>query len=162
MNDEDEWWMRQALDQARYAQDAGEVPVGAVLVLDSTLLGTGYNQPIGTADPSAHAEVAALRAAAAKLSNYRLPGSTLYVTLEPCVMCAGAILHARVSRLVFGAYDAKAGAVTSVYSVIARPRHNQAPLWTGGVLENDCAGMLRDFFRLRRLSRGKDRSYGEG
>lgn len=151
MIEEDKRWMRQALDEACRAQDDGEVPVGAVLVRDAALIGAGFNRPIGAKDPSAHAEVVALRSAAARLGNYRLPGSTLYVTLEPCMMCAGAILHARVSRLVFGAYDPKAGAVTSVYDVIARPRNNRAPLWTGGILEKECSTILQGFFRSRRL-----------
>jgi tRNA(adenine34) deaminase len=146
----DEAWMRRALTLAQRAQDQGEVPVGAVLVKDGAIIGEGWNRPIGTHDPSAHAEMLALRAAAQTAGNYRLPGSTLYVTLEPCVMCAGAIVHARVSRLVFGAHDSKAGGVHSVYDVIARPRLNHVVEWTGGVLEEDCAALLRGFFRSRR------------
>lgn len=155
MIEEDERWMQQALDQARSARDAGEIPVGAVLVQDAALIGAGFNRPIGAKDPSAHAEIEALRSAAARLGNYRLPGCTLYVTLEPCVMCAGAIIHARVSRLVFGAYDPKAGAVTSVYDVIARPRSSRAPLWAGGVLDTECSAILQEFFRRRRSLKEK-------
>jgi tRNA(adenine34) deaminase len=146
----DETWMRHALTLAQRAQDEGEVPVGAVLVKDGAIIGEGWNRPIGTHDPSAHAEMLALRAAAQSVGNYRLPGSTLYVTLEPCVMCAGAIVHARVSRLVFGAHDPKAGGVHSVYDVIAKPRLNHVVEWSGGVLEQECATLLRDFFRSRR------------
>lgn len=146
----DHRWMLHALQLARNAAAAGEVPVGAVLVKDDAILGEGWNRSIGLHDPSAHAEMIALRAAAARLDNYRLPGTTLYVTLEPCVMCAGAIVHARVARLVFGARDPKAGAVDSVYDVIARPRLNHAVEWRGGVAEQECATLLRDFFRARR------------
>lgn len=145
-------FMQQALSLAQRAADAGEVPVGAVLVREGTVIGEGWNQPIGTHDPSAHAEMVALRAAAQTLGNYRLPGSTLYVTLEPCAMCAGAIIHARVQRLVFGAWDAKAGAVRSVYDLIANPRLNHAVDWTAGVSELECAQRLRQFFRDRRQS----------
>lgn len=148
--DDDQRWMRHALALARRAQDEGEVPVGAVLVQNGEIIGEGWNRPIGTHDPSAHAEMLAMRAAALKVGNYRLPGSTLYVTLEPCVMCAGAIIHARVSRLVYGAHDPKAGGVHSVYDVISNPRLNHRLEWAGGVLEADCAAALRDFFRARR------------
>ena len=147
---EDEGWMRRALELARRAQDEGEVPVGALLVVDGQVVGEGWNRPIGTHDPSAHAEMMALRAAAQSARNYRLTGSTLYVTLEPCVMCAGAIMHARVGRLVYGAADPKAGAVNSVYDVIANPRLNHRLEWSGGVLEAECGQILRDFFKARR------------
>jgi tRNA(adenine34) deaminase len=147
---EDLKWMRHALDLARRAAAEGEVPVGAVLVKDGEILAEGWNRPIILHDPSAHAEMLTLRAAAARLGNYRLPDTTLYVTLEPCVMCAGAIVHARVSRLVFGARDPKAGAVDSVYDVIARPQLNHVVAWQGGVLEQECGAVLREFFRLRR------------
>ncbi len=143
-------WMRHALGLAQRAAIEGEVPVGAVLVKDGAILGEGWNRPIALHDPSAHAEMIALRAAAAVLGNYRIPGTTLYVTLEPCVMCAGAIVHARVSRLVFGARDPKAGAVDSVYDVIARPRLNHVVEWSGGLLEQECGVVLREFFRSRR------------
>ncbi len=149
LND-DERWMRHALALAQRAQEEGEVPVGAVLVQNGEIIGEGWNRPIGTHDPSAHAEMLAMRAAAQNVGNYRLTGSTLYVTLEPCVMCAGAIIHARVSRLVYGAHDPKAGGVHSVYDVISNPRLNHRLEWTGGVLEAECATTLRDFFRARR------------
>lgn len=135
---------------AQRAATEGEVPVGAVLVKDGELIGEGYNRPITDHDPSGHAEMIALRAAAKAIGNYRLTGTTLYVTLEPCVMCAGAITHARVQRLVFGAADPKAGAVHSLYDVIANPRLNHQVEWTGGVLEVECGQLLRDFFRARR------------
>ena len=147
---EDAHWMRQALALAEQAAAMGEVPVGAVLVRDGMLLAGGHNRPITDQDPSGHAEMIALRAGAKALGNYRLPGTTLYVTLEPCVMCAGAIVHARVQRLVFGAADPKAGAVNAVYDVIANPRLNHAVQWTGGVLAEECGQLLRDFFRARR------------
>jgi len=143
-------WMRHAVALAARAAVSGEVPVGAVLVRDGEILGEGWNRPIGDHDPSAHAEMIALRQAAQKVGNYRLPGATLYVTLEPCVMCAGAIVHARISRLVFGARDPKAGAVESVYDVIAKPRLNHVVEWSGGVLETECGDLLRAFFRERR------------
>ena len=146
----DEHYMRRALRLAQAAADVGEVPVGAVLVRSDAVVAEGWNRPIAEHDPSAHAEMIALRAAAQALGNYRLPGTTLYVTLEPCVMCAGAIIHARVSRLVFGARDPKAGAVNSVYDVIAQPRLNHIVEWRGGVLEAECGAMLREFFRARR------------
>lgn len=151
---EDEGWMRHALAVARRAAEAGEVPVGAVLVgRDGELLAEGWNLPIALHDPSAHAEMLALRGGGQKLGNYRLTGTTLYVTLEPCVMCAGAIIHARVSRLVFAARDPKAGAVDSVYDIISRPRLNHPLVWHGGVLEAEAAELLRDFFRDRRPPR---------
>lgn len=143
-------FMQQALSLARRAAEAGEVPVGAVVVQDGTVIAEGWNQPIGTHDPSAHAEMVALRAASQIQGNYRLPGTTLYVTLEPCAMCAGAIIHARVQRLVFGAWDAKAGAVRSVYDLISNPRLNHAVEWSGPVLEAECSELLRSFFRARR------------
>lgn len=143
-------WMQHALRLARRAADLGEVPVGAVLVRDDEVVAEGWNRPIASHDPSAHAEMVALRQAAAALRNYRLGGLTLYVTLEPCVMCAGAIIHARIARLVFGATDPKAGAVNSVYDVIANPRLNHALEWTGGVLADECGALLQEFFRARR------------
>jgi tRNA(adenine34) deaminase len=143
-------WMREALRLARRAQQLGEVPVGAVLVRGDEAVAEGWNQPIAAHDPSAHAEMVAMRAAAQTLKNYRLNGLTLYVTLEPCVMCAGAIVHARLDRLVFGAADPKAGAVHSVYDVIAQPRLNHRVAWAGGVLADECGALLQDFFRARR------------
>ena len=142
--------MTQALALAKRAAGEGEVPVGALIVKDDQVLGEGWNHPIKAHDPSAHAEMIALRAAAQRVGNYRLTGTTLYVTLEPCVMCAGAIIHARVQRLVFGAWDPKAGAVSSVYDVIAKPRLNHTVEWTGGVMEAESGELLREFFRARR------------
>lgn len=147
----DEDWLRDAMRLAARASDEGEVPVGAVLLgPDGARLAEGWNRPIALRDPTAHAEIMALRAAAAALGNYRLTGCTLYVTLEPCSMCAGAIIHARIARLVYGARDPKAGAVDSVYDLIARPRLNHRVAWSGGVLEAECAEQLREFFRARR------------
>lgn len=143
--------MRHALLLARRAEAAGEVPVGAVVVRDGRVIGEGWNRPIGGRDPSAHAEIVALRDAAQRIGNYRLTGCTLYVTLEPCVMCAGAIVHARVACLVFGADDPKAGGVHSVYDVIANPRLNHRVDWHGGVLGAVCGERLRAFFRARRV-----------
>ncbi len=132
------------------AAAAGEVPVGAVLVRDGEIVGEGRNRPIEDHDPTAHAEIVALRAAARATANYRLGNTTLYVTLEPCAMCAGAILHSRVSRLVFGARDPRAGAVDSVYDLIARPRLNHVTHWNEGVMAEESAALLKEFFRLRR------------
>lgn len=147
---DDEHWMRRALALASRAQEQGEVPVGALLVEAGDVVGEGWNQPIGSHDPTAHAEIVALRAAAARYGNYRLPGTTLYVTLEPCVMCAGAIIHARVARVVFGAPDPRAGAAGSVYDVLTVPRLNHVVEAQGGVLAGACGKQLRGFFRARR------------
>lgn len=139
---------------AARAETAGEVPVGAVLVQDNEILAEGWNQPIATHDPSAHAEMLALRAATAKLANYRLPqNTTLYVTLEPCAMCAGTLVHARVGRVVFGAADPKSGAVGSALQVLQHPALNHQPDVTGGVLADECGEQLRGFFRARRQKR---------
>jgi len=146
----DEIWMRQALALAQTAESAGEVPVGAVLVKNGELLGEGYNQPISTHDPSAHAEIIALRAAGKRLGNYRLVDTTLYVTLEPCAMCMSAILHARVGRLVFGAADPKRGAVVSALRLNEAEFMNHRVELTEGVLAEECGELLRDFFRSRR------------
>lgn len=143
-------WMRQAIELAREAWQAGEVPVGAVIVAGGEIVGRGYNQPISRHDPTAHAEVMALRDAAARLANYRLPGTTLYVTMEPCVMCAGAILHARVARVVYGAKEYKTGAHGSVLDVFAEPRLNHHCQIVGGVLQEECAALISDFFESRR------------
>ncbi|MFZ5613340.1 MAG: tRNA adenosine(34) deaminase TadA [Pseudomonadota bacterium] len=149
--DADRFWMGYALDLARYAARRGEVPVGAVVVgPEGRLLGKGWNQPITCNDPSAHAEIVALRAAAQRLDNYRLAGTTLYVTLEPCLMCAGAMIHARVQRLVFAATDPKTGAVQNLYQVLADARLNHQVAVTGGVLAEEAGAMLRAFFRSRR------------
>lgn len=142
--------MRMALDAAAGAQRVGEVPVGAVLVKDGAVIAMGHNQPIIDHDPTAHAEIAALRAAAQQLGNYRLPGCTLYVTLEPCVMCAGAMLHARLARVVFGAHDPKTGACGSVVNLFAEPRLNHHTQVQGGVLAAECGTLLSAFFAERR------------
>jgi tRNA(adenine34) deaminase len=145
-------FMRQALEQAQLAWDSGEVPVGAVVVKDGVVIARGYNQPIGTHDPTAHAEIVALRAAAEALGNYRLPGCELYVTLEPCVMCSGAMMHARLARVVYGASDPKTGACGSVVDLFEHAQLNHHAETVGGVLADDCAGMLKDFFAARRAA----------
>lgn len=142
--------MRLALTQAAEARAAGEVPVGAVIVKDGDVIATGFNCPISHRDPTHHAEIAALRAAATRLGNYRLPGCTLYVTLEPCAMCAGAMMHARIARVVFGASDPKTGACGSVLNLFAERRLNHHAELTGGVLADECGTMLSDFFAERR------------
>ena len=142
--------MREAISQAQNAQIMGEVPVGAVLVRDGQILATGYNHPIGMHDPTAHAEIRALRAAAEVSGNYRLVDCDLYVTLEPCAMCAGAIQHARLRRVIFGAPDPKTGACGSVINLFAEPRLNHHTEVEGGLLEADCAAILREFFAGRR------------
>jgi tRNA(adenine34) deaminase len=148
MTDHD--YMRLALAQAQEARAAGEVPVGAVVVKDGEVIATGFNQPISRHDPTHHAEIAALRAAATAVGNYRLPGCTLYVTLEPCVMCAGAMMHARIARVVFGARDPKTGACGSVLDLFANTQLNHHAEVVGGVLADDCGTMLSDFFAARR------------
>ncbi len=142
--------MRHALSLAQRAGREGEVPIGAVVVKFGKVVGEGWNRPIAECDPSAHAEMQALRAAGKHLGNYRLCDTTLYVTLEPCTMCAGAIIHARVGRVVFGAYDPKTGAAGSVFDVLVSERHNHRVVCEGGVLETDCSVMLTRFFRARR------------
>jgi tRNA(adenine34) deaminase len=146
----DQGFMRAALDLAREAAAADEVPVGAVLVLDGEIVGRGFNQPILRHDPTAHAEIMALRDAASRLGNYRLPGSTLYVTLEPCVMCSGAIMHARVGRVVFGARDPKTGAAGSVIDLYREERLNHHTDIEGGILTKECGALLSAFFAARR------------
>lgn len=146
----DEDFMAVALELARAAGAAGEVPVGAVVVQDGEVVGRGWNQPIGRSDPTAHAEVMALRDAALRLSNYRLPGATLYVTLEPCAMCVGAIMHARIARVVFGARDPKTGAAGSVIDLFAEDRLNHHAEVAGGVMAEECGGLLSSFFAARR------------
>ena len=143
-------FMRAALDEARKAFDAGEVPVGAVVVLDGRIVGRGFNQPIGSRDPTAHAEIVALRAAGLELGNYRLGGTTLYVTIEPCLMCVGAMVHARVGTLVFGAPEPKAGAVVSSCRAHELPSLNHRIDVVGGVLEDDCRAIIQEFFKTRR------------
>jgi tRNA(adenine34) deaminase len=143
-------YMRQALELATHAQDAGEVPVGAVVVKDGEIIGRGFNAPISRNDPSAHAEMMALRDAAKNIGNYRLVGCELFVTLEPCLMCAGAIMHARIARVVFGANDPKTGVCGSVLDAFSEPRLNHHTRVVVGVLADECGLMLSNFFALRR------------
>lgn len=147
---QDEYFMQLAMDLARNAARMGEVPVGAVVVLDGVVVGQGFNQPITRHDPSAHAEIMALRDAGKRIANYRLPECTLYVTLEPCAMCAGAIMHARIKRLVYGASDPKTGAAGSVIDLFQEGRLNHHTAVRGGILEEACGTLVRDFFRQRR------------
>lgn len=142
--------MRHAIRLAQRAEQQGEVPVGALLVHDDRCIAEGWNMPIQANDPTAHAEMMALRKAGAALQNYRLVGATLYVTLEPCVMCMGAIAHARVKRLVFGAYDPKRGAVCHALQLSDAPFLNHRVDWQGGVFERECGELLSDFFKRRR------------
>jgi tRNA(adenine34) deaminase len=150
MDAPDSTFMRLALEQAALAEAAGEVPVGAVVVRDGEVIGAGFNQPIGAHDPTAHAEIVALRDAARRIGNYRLAGCALYVSLEPCAMCAGAIQHARIGRLVWGAADPKTGACGSVVDLFAEPRLNHHATVTAGVLADECARTLQAFFARRR------------
>ena len=143
-------WMRLALDEAGHAAAAGEVPVGAVVVRDGALLGSGFNCPISSRDPTAHAEIVALRAAAERAGNYRLSGALMYVTVEPCTMCAGALVHARIGTLVYGALEPRSGAVVSTASVLDNASLNQPAEVVGGVLADECAEVLRAFFAARR------------
>jgi tRNA(adenine34) deaminase len=146
----DEGFMREALDEARRGAAAGEVPVGAVVVMDGAVVSRAHNAPIALVDPTAHAEVLALRAAGEKYGNYRLGGATLYATVEPCAMCCGAALHARVARVVYGARDPKAGAVESLYRLLDDARLNHRAATTGGVLADEAAQLLSAFFERRR------------
>jgi tRNA(adenine34) deaminase len=146
----DEEFMRVALSEARKAWDKGEVPVGAVVVKDGEIIGRGFNQPISSHDPSAHAEIVALRDAAKNLGNYRLVDCTLYVTFEPCTMCAGAIFHARVSRVVYGATEYKTGAAGSIVDLFSEPRLNFHAQIEGGLLAEECGRLVSDFFAERR------------
>jgi len=143
-------WMGAALALARTAAERGEVPVGAVVVRDGAIIGRGGNAPIAASDPTAHAEIAALREAGRALGNYRLPGCELYVTIEPCAMCAGAIIHARIARVVFGARDPKTGACGSVIDLFAEPRLNHHAQVVDGVRADECAALLSQFFAARR------------
>ena len=149
-----EHFMREAQREAREALAAGEVPVGAVVVMDGRVVGAGFNQPIGRADPTAHAEIVALRVAAREVGNYRLTGATLYVTVEPCVMCVGAIVHARIGTLVYGASEPKAGAVRSAMRALDHPALNHRVEVIEGVLDEECGQIMQDFFRDRRASSG--------
>lgn len=146
----DRKWMAEAIDLAEAAQEWGEVPVGAVVVQDGSIIGRGYNRPVSDHDPSAHAEIVALRDAAKNKQNYRLPGSTLYVTLEPCIMCAGAIVHARIKRLVFGCRDPRSGAAGSQLNLIENEFLNHQAILEAGVLEAECRRLLTQFFADKR------------
>ena len=150
MNAIDLQFMARALELARRAQANGEVPVGALLVKDNQIIAEGWNQPISTHDPSAHAELLAMREAARQVKNYRLLDTTLYVTLEPCAMCAGAMVHARVKRLVYAAADPRAGAAGSIFNIVQHEALNHRMEVVGGVMETECATLLREFFRTRR------------
>jgi tRNA(adenine34) deaminase len=146
----DEQWIMHALQLAEHAAKLDEVPVGAVLVFDNAVIGEGYNRPIGLKDPTAHAEMMALRAGAERIGNYRLNESTLFVTLEPCLMCAGAMVHARIKRLVFGAYDAKAGAIESQSQVLSHSFLNHKVNYQGGICAKECGDILSRFFQSKR------------
>jgi tRNA(adenine34) deaminase len=146
----DEYWMRQAMLVAQQAQARGEVPVGAIIVRDNKCLAQSGNQSIIDHDPTAHAEISAIRSAAKQINNYRLLGTTLYVTLEPCMMCAGAMLHARIQRLVFGAYDHRTGVAGGCFDWLLDEKHLHKITITGGVMKNECAQMLQDFFKAKR------------
>jgi tRNA(adenine34) deaminase len=146
----DEFWMAEALKEARHALDAGEVPVGAIVILGDKIVGRGYNRNISGHDPTAHAEITALREAGASIGNHRLIGCELFATIEPCAMCAGAMVHARLKRLVYGADDPKAGAVHSVMQVLNHPQLNHKMDVCGGVLAGSCGELLQEFFRSRR------------
>ncbi|MGD9662509.1 MAG: tRNA adenosine(34) deaminase TadA [Porticoccaceae bacterium] len=147
---DDETWMQQALEMAQRAGDANEVPVGAVLVANGEIIGRGFNHPIAACDPSCHAEIHCLRDAALNVGNYRLPGTTLYVTIEPCTMCVGALVHARVGRLVFGAREPRAGAVVSQLQLLDNRHYNHKIEWTEGVLAAACSNTMTAFFRKKR------------
>jgi tRNA(adenine34) deaminase len=154
MTDSAKLYMRAALELAREAEIAGEVPVGAVVVHDGEIIGRGSNRPIGASDPTAHAEIEALRDAATLKGNYRLPGATMYVTLEPCAMCAGAMIHARIERLVFACGDPRSGAAGSVFNILQSNQLNHRVAVESGVLEFDCRDLLQQFFRERRGASG--------
>lgn len=149
----DEFFMGFALAEAREARKTDEVPVGAVVVIDNQIVGRGGNRPIGLHDPTAHAEILALREAAQRIGNYRLTEATLYVTIEPCAMCAGSLVNARIRRLVYGAPDVRAGAVASVFQLCSSSSLNHQVEITAGVLENECRTLMQEFFRLRRRAR---------
>jgi tRNA(adenine34) deaminase len=160
--DADHYWMRCALSLAEQAAEHGEVPVGAVVVLDGEVIGTGFNAPISGHDPTAHAEVRALRDAAANLGNYRLQGASLYVTIEPCTMCTGALVHARISRVVFGAREPKAGTIRSRDRLLEHAHFNWRVEVLEGVLEEECRQQLTDFFAQRRAAKKADRLTTKG
>ena len=146
----DKKWMQHAIELAEHAESIGEVPVGAVIVKDNKIISEGWNQPITSNDPTAHAEVIALRAASQAVENYRLVDTTLYVTLEPCAMCAGALIHARVKRVVFGATDPRTGAAGSMFNILNTSKLNHTIEIEQGVLENECAQLLKEFFKKKR------------
>ncbi len=150
---DDEFFMREALSMARSAECLGEVPIGAVVVCEGVIVGRGFNSPIGENDPTAHAEIAALRDAARRLENYRLPGCEIFVTLEPCAMCAGAILHARLKRVIYGARDPKTGVHGSTIDLFANEQLNHHTAVAGGVLAAECGQLLSSFFAARRINR---------
>ena len=145
-------FMRRALELAHEAELRGEVPVGAVVVLDGAAIGEGFNEPVGSHDPTAHAEIVALRAAARRVGNYRLPGATLYVTIEPCQMCVGAMVHARIARVVYGTAEPKAGAIESAMRAHEHPSLNHRLEAVAGVLESECRGVIQGFFARRRVA----------
>lgn len=147
---DDHYWMTQALQRAKKAATLDEVPVGAVVVLDNKIIGEGWNQPISSHDPCAHAEIMALREAASQIKNYRLVDATLYVTIEPCTMCAGAIVHSRIKHLVYGATEPKAGAVGSAINILQQPYMNYTVTSEGGVMAEECSFIISDFFKRRR------------
>jgi len=151
--DDHEHWMRLALAQAKKARKLDEVPVGAVIVQEGKLVATGFNRPIGTCDPTAHAEIQAIRDASQTLQNYRLPQCTLYVTIEPCAMCVGAIIHSRLKTLVFGALEPKAGMVESQQKLLSSGHFNHEVDVVGGVLEDECGGLMQEFFQAKRLAK---------
>ena len=160
-SEEDEKWMQRALALAKNAALEGEVPVGALLVRDGKVLGEAWNHPIGSCDPSAHAEINALRQAAKNEANYRLPGTTLYVTIEPCTMCVGALVHARIERVVFGAREPKAGAVVSQNNLLEHPSMNTNIVYAEGVLAAECSKIMSDFFSFRRAQKKTVQSENE-
>lgn len=162
LDKDDNYWMGCALTLADRAASLGEVPVGAVVVRNGKELGTGFNAPISGCDPTAHAEICALRDAAARAGNYRLTGATLYVTLEPCTMCVGAIVHSRVSRLVYGACEPKSGAVESVRRTLDEPHLNWQVETVGGILQDSCSQVISDFFSRRRAEIRQRRQKGSG
>jgi tRNA(Arg) A34 adenosine deaminase TadA len=151
--DDHEHWMRLALAQAKKARKLDEVPVGAVIVQAGKLVATGFNRPIGTCDPTAHAEIQAIRSASQALQNYRLPQCTLYVTIEPCAMCVGAIIHARIEGVVFGALEPKAGMVESQQKLLGAEHFNHGVAVLGGVLAKECGALMQEFFQTKRLAK---------
>jgi len=155
---DDQYWMQQALLLAQQAADINEIPVGAVVVKDSEIVGSGFNQPISLCDPTAHAEIQALRSAANHIGNYRLNGATLYVTLEPCGMCAGAIVHSRIARLVYGATEPKAGVIVSQSQQLDKVYLNHKVAYEGGVCADDCSAIISEFFARRRAEKSKNKN----